>query len=336
MNKNQTKVEELLKQCEIAECGQNYEKLIELSDEILEISPDNPIAIGFKSFAFIKLKQYDNAGELLDLGCELYPENCYLKSNLAMLYYDLGEYEKSLECCEEGLKIKEHGWLCERKIMALIKLDRIEEAIDFYENIPVLLDIKDMLIEEGKYLEALDYCIKEDSNDIESLIDKAKDFLFENNLEMPDEIGNCYIGWIYRIRHVNNTRVCPDCGGKLIPIVWGYPTPEMMQKAGREEIFLGGCVIGINPANYRCRNCGHEFDLGHKGFAIEYCDERDYVIHKIDELTSRINEESPVKSLKNLKEELKGFDDEEFDAFIGHLKDIGFIHEPAKGNVELL
>lgn len=37
---------------------------------------------------------------------------------------------------------------------------------------------------------------------------------------------------------------CPDCkNGKLVPIVYGMPGPELVEQSGRGEIELGGCVV---------------------------------------------------------------------------------------------
>jgi len=43
--------------------------------------------------------------------------------------------------------------------------------------------------------------------------------------------------------------VCPTCGAKMIPIVYGYPTVELFEAAERGEVFLGGCcIMDYNPA----------------------------------------------------------------------------------------
>ena len=37
---------------------------------------------------------------------------------------------------------------------------------------------------------------------------------------------------------------CPTCNaGKLIPIVYGLPLPELMEQSERGEVELGGCII---------------------------------------------------------------------------------------------
>lgn len=54
-------------------------------------------------------------------------------------------------------------------------------------------------------------------------------------------------------------KVCPQCEGDLIPIVYGYPGPELMEAAGRGELELGGCIVGDNDPQHRCKNCGRRY-----------------------------------------------------------------------------
>lgn len=55
-------------------------------------------------------------------------------------------------------------------------------------------------------------------------------------------------------------RPCPRCGSRdTIPIVFGYPGPELIAAAQQGEVVLGGCCItGDDPA-WRCRSCGKDF-----------------------------------------------------------------------------
>ncbi len=140
---------------QLNECDKLYERqdfrgLLKKCDEILENNPENQSAIGYKTISQIFLGNPDEALETLERGVEKYPKNYYLKNNLSMAYYDLGEYEKSLKCCDEGLKIKNFDWLWENKIKALLKLDLIYEAIEFYENAPGIIEIVDLMIDVGK------------------------------------------------------------------------------------------------------------------------------------------------------------------------------------------
>jgi hypothetical protein len=37
---------------------------------------------------------------------------------------------------------------------------------------------------------------------------------------------------------------------RLLPVVWGYPTPETFERAMRGDVFAGGCILPLNPAAY--------------------------------------------------------------------------------------
>ena len=54
---------------------------------------------------------------------------------------------------------------------------------------------------------------------------------------------------------------CPICNGKLVDIVYGLPTVELMEKAKNKEVCLGGCNIigGIEQSMYYCFSCEKSF-----------------------------------------------------------------------------
>lgn len=103
-------IQNLLNECDCAYDEKDFKKLIGLCGEILKKDPDNQTALSYKSISYCFLNQPQKALEILKAG-KLYPDNYYHKNITAMAYYDLGEYEKSLKCCEEGLKIKDFDWL---------------------------------------------------------------------------------------------------------------------------------------------------------------------------------------------------------------------------------
>ena len=49
---------------------------------------------------------------------------------------------------------------------------------------------------------------------------------------------------------------CPHCGGKVVPVVYGDPTPEVMDSAERGKVILGGCCIAPDSPDYACAVCG--------------------------------------------------------------------------------
>lgn len=52
---------------------------------------------------------------------------------------------------------------------------------------------------------------------------------------------------------------CPHCGGKVVPIVYGDPTPEVMDAAEHGKVILGGCCIALDSPDYACAVCGQRF-----------------------------------------------------------------------------
>ena len=54
---------------------------------------------------------------------------------------------------------------------------------------------------------------------------------------------------------------CPVCKERLVEIVYGLASPELMDKANKKEVCLGGCCIigGIELAKYHCFKCGKNF-----------------------------------------------------------------------------
>lgn len=55
-------------------------------------------------------------------------------------------------------------------------------------------------------------------------------------------------------------KTCPRCEStRVVPIAFGYPSPEMIRAAEREEIAIGGCVISDDDPKLACLDCGMQF-----------------------------------------------------------------------------
>ena len=50
---------------------------------------------------------------------------------------------------------------------------------------------------------------------------------------------------------------CNLCGSTMLEIVYGLPTPEMIQKSIRDEVVLGGYHKPFGPTHY-CLDCQEE------------------------------------------------------------------------------
>ena len=54
-------------------------------------------------------------------------------------------------------------------------------------------------------------------------------------------------------------RKCSRCGKPgALPVAWGYPSPEAMEKARRGELILGGCEISGPTWHRLCPECDRE------------------------------------------------------------------------------
>jgi len=55
-------------------------------------------------------------------------------------------------------------------------------------------------------------------------------------------------------------RACPACGSEASsPLVFGLPSPELMDEAEQGLVSLGGCMMPAAPADFVCRSCGLEW-----------------------------------------------------------------------------
>ncbi len=54
---------------------------------------------------------------------------------------------------------------------------------------------------------------------------------------------------------------CPNCGGTLIPIVYGFPGPGLMDEADAGHVRLGGCVVMGNDPAWECSDCERWFNV---------------------------------------------------------------------------
>ena len=59
--------------------------------------------------------------------------------------------------------------------------------------------------------------------------------------------------------NIKNLPKCPKCGNKLVEIMYGMPSSDIIEKVEKGEIFLGGCMIDdVNPI-YHCNTCERSY-----------------------------------------------------------------------------
>jgi hypothetical protein len=53
------------------------------------------------------------------------------------------------------------------------------------------------------------------------------------------------------------SKPCPKCGGEAVPVIYGFPSPEVAEAHSRGEIEMGGCIAGQGRPTWRCKMCGY-------------------------------------------------------------------------------
>ena len=151
-------MQELLKECEKAYGENNYSRLDWACNQILEQHKNNETALTYKLYIYCDWRQYHLVFRVADQIQMFYPNNIHVYNAKAIVYLDRKEFDKALECCEAGLKIKDYYWLRMNKIEALIDLNRIDESFEFYKasDIPNY-NFTMALINCGKYSEISKY-----------------------------------------------------------------------------------------------------------------------------------------------------------------------------------
>ena len=176
-------IQDLLNECEKAYGEHDYSRLEWVCNQILDEYNDNETALTYKLYVYCYWHQYRFVFETANRIHELYPNNYHAYNAKAIAYLGKNEFENALECCEEGLKIKDYYWLKINKIESLISLNRIDDAYEIYKS----FDIPDYnftkaLINCGKYSEISEYD--------EDLLKEELIGYFFKRCQYLDRIGN--------------------------------------------------------------------------------------------------------------------------------------------------
>lgn len=53
---------------------------------------------------------------------------------------------------------------------------------------------------------------------------------------------------------------CPSCNSeRVVPIVFGYPGPAMLDQMEAGKIMLGGCLVDEDNPEWHCKDCEHDW-----------------------------------------------------------------------------
>ncbi len=54
---------------------------------------------------------------------------------------------------------------------------------------------------------------------------------------------------------------CPECGSSesVVPIIYGYPSEELVEAAAKGEVKLGGCIVTGDDPGWHCKSCAYSW-----------------------------------------------------------------------------
>ena len=55
---------------------------------------------------------------------------------------------------------------------------------------------------------------------------------------------------------------CPNCGGRVVRIIYGEPSHEAFEQADQGKLILGGCCISEESLDWECISCHYQFRKG--------------------------------------------------------------------------
>ena len=292
---NQEQLEDLLE-------SWDFEDLLKKSDEILNLNKDVIFALKCKAESLYYLKEYENALGATNSALYFYPE-------------DNGLLKIKFEC--------------------LLNLEKFDELFGYFMNFESDIGLGNHLIQilakklrdAGQPEKALKCCEKAlelRPSELE-IIDVMKSIVNEFNLKLPSKFEKYYISWIYKIKKLHRRLTCPFCGERLIPIVYGYPSEELMRKEDMGEVVLGGCCIDISNPELYCKNCHVDFVRPSCKIKIESEDinEFRYIIKSLNSMDYFLN--MGISKDVLLEDDIGEFDKKEMNAFINHLLEIGYL-----------
>ena len=322
----------LLKRCKLFYEMKDYKNTIRLCNRILKDDGENETALSLKAMSHLELEEYSKALEVIDTGLKIYPENDTLKNAKISVFERRDDLRKRLKVLDAELEENDDEDLVNRKLHTLISLEEYGLAYDYFMNLDdctaECCDYEFLASKLGPD-QAID-CLNKVVNGNDDLVDRIK-LLFEKlNLDL-NQFANqdLYMSWIYKIKSKNDTEICPECGGRLVPVLYGYPSPDALKRAAKGEIALGGCDVSaknISHSYFLCNDCGWEFDMGLCGFEIGQSNplQQRYIKSKLSEVMSVLRDNTVSHHI--LQKQLnKSLCKKETGKFLNHLKDIGAI-----------
>ena len=285
----------------------------------------------------INWKYFGNPVTYCNILLEKQPTNTQIKLAKANIYYRTKRLTTAIELYDEILKNEPENKEAQYKKFNLqvqkheyLKAYRILKTLKEYPN-EIMFELKNLaeyLFEKRQYPKSK-YCYNilfvnnkntENISKIKQLWEKTKDTENQNK-------STYYMEWIDLINYKHKKYECPECGGKLIPIKYGY-FPINHEEVGIKYL-PGGCCVSNDSSTDYCTECQKEINMGTYGIDITQDNITlfSYTQENIICLTEQI-EEAPTKTIAKIRNQMNkklGVNKEEFTKFTEKLEEIGHI-----------
>lgn len=107
---------------------EKYEESLECFNKALSIDQNSPKVWNYKGLIYKKLGEYEEAIECYKNSINLDSNYYHVWNNMGAAYHKLGDYTKALECYNESIKIKENQNALNNRILALLNLNKLDQA----------------------------------------------------------------------------------------------------------------------------------------------------------------------------------------------------------------
>ncbi|MBO7718903.1 MAG: hypothetical protein J6S29_01995, partial [Methanosphaera sp.] len=313
-----------------------YDNSREFFNEFYTLKRDTISLWIAKINSLLSWKHFGNPIRLCDILLSYNPDNLQIRLAKADIFYRTKRIGTAIDNYEDILRQNPDNMeALNRKFNLLVRFHKYRQAYVLLNSMEIIYDeirsdledLADALFNSRKYKQAL-YCYN-------ILMDNGRYMpVFKNLKIIWDKIGDSesqnaskfYLDWIDAIQDRHKENKCPTCGGKLIPITYGY---VVINPDEEEDVYLGGCCVNDDSPTDYCKKCKKELNMGVYGIIIS---EEDYGMYSyardnIIWLTKYV-ERYPKKTIKQLQNEaykIFGLDNTEFTAFIEKLEEIGYI-----------
>ena len=254
----------------------------------------------------------------------------------AYLYYTTERYDEARPIYNKTIKLYDNNTAKNYKFNILIKHHQYKKAYQQLQTMKTeygivnnnLYMLAEKLEEKRQYNEALQVykTIYDETQGIE-LINNIKYLLIKTDKTKKLHECKYYMNWINLINFKYQSDNCPTCGKELIPILYGYPAPETMEKADKGEIMLGGCCVSYDDPTHYCKHCEKRINLN---LAIDITEDDPelaaYTRWNIYWINGYIKQH-PHNNIQEIEKEAQknGIDKQEYTKFIEKLEEIKHI-----------